>query len=508
MSNRINFGFADRQRREKSAVPTPSSTESLLHDLLLIAPDASGLFDPQAEIHPQSSPIYQEVMRESLELQQYKQHLKSELEKVGLCEAQLHEWCQSHGYPYPTYHTYPQQYPQEQQQHQHQQQQQHQPQQPHPQGLPADVPAYWSDKEVEDLFRGAMAESTSFVVAQPQPQPEQATQARVSPPTIAHAHLHPSDAFVVQSIAPHLLNNQPPPGTGNDSKVSPWTPDSSPPILPYSYPHTHAHSHGDTMAQPSSPSEVLSKHSPNLKQNAALPSVPTLQLQTLSTKAPHSPLSPPLTPTSSSSLPPTPQKAHASSNSSFSSSSSPRASPSSSTRKPKMSPSLKSCSPRSTPYQKPTDAAPSSPDIKPIKKHICEINNCGKVFTRASNLRTHETTHSKVKPFPCVHPGCESKFARVHDMKRHLRNHTKDFPYACVICEDKRFVRNDPLWRHYHHDHKDDPRVPARKRKIPAGEVDRVTFVEYIKTEEGDVEMENDDDEVDDEDTDAEAEGI
>ncbi|KAF9303433.1 hypothetical protein BGZ74_003758 [Mortierella antarctica] len=430
MSNRINFGFADRQRREKSAVPTPSSTESLLHDLLLIAPDASGLFDPQAEIHPQSSPIYQEVMRESLELQQYKQHLNSELEKVGLCEAQLHEWCQSHGYPYPTYHTYPQQYPQEQQQHQHQQQQQHQPQQPHPQGLPADVPAYWSDKEVEDLFRGAMSESTSFVEAQPQPQPEQATQARVSPPTIAHAHLHPSDAFVVQSIAPHLLNNQPPPGTGNDSKVSPWTPDSSPPILPYSYPHIHAHSHVDTMAQPSSPSE------------------------------------------------------------------------------PKMSPSLKSCSPRSTPYQKPTDAAPSSPDIKPIKKHICEINNCGKVFTRASNLRTHETTHSKVKPFPCVHPGCESKFARVHDMKRHLRNHTKDFPYACVICEDKRFVRNDPLWRHYHHDHKDDPRVPARKRKIPAGEVDRVTFVEYIKTEEGDVEMENDDDEVDDEDTDAEAEDI
>ncbi|KAG0078690.1 hypothetical protein BGZ93_003361 [Podila epicladia] len=507
MSNRINFGFADRQRREKSAVPTPSSTESLLHDLLLIAPDTSGLFDPQAEIRPQSSPMYQEVMRESLELQQYKQYLNSELVRIGQCEAQLHEWCQSHGYPYPTYHTYPQQYSQEQQ-HQHQQQQQQQQRQVHPQEPPADVPVYWSDKEVEDLFRGTMSESTSFVESQP--QADQATQARVLPPTIAHPHLHPSDAFVVQSIAPHLLNNQPPPGTDNDSKASPWTPANSPPILPYSYPHTHAHSHVETMAQlsypPLSPSEVSSKHSPNLKQNVALPSVLTLQLQTLSTKAPHSPLSPPLTPTSSSSLPPTPRKVRASSSSSFSSS--PRASPSPSTKKPKMSPSRKSCSPRSMPYEKPTKAAPSSSDIKPMKKHTCKIDNCGKVFTRASNLRTHETTHSKVKPFPCVHPGCESKFARVHDMKRHLRNHTKDFPYACVICEDKRFVRNDPLWRHYHHDHKGDSRVPARKRRVPAGEVDRATFVKYIKTEEDDVEMENENGEVDDGDTDAEAEDI
>ncbi|KAG0015669.1 hypothetical protein BGZ82_001320 [Podila clonocystis] len=506
MSNKLNYGFAERQRREKSAIPTPSSTESLLHDLLLIAPDASGLFDPHAEIHIQSSPIYQEVIRESLELQQYKQRLNSELERVGLREQRLHEWYQSHGYPYPTYQIYPQQYSQEQ----HQQHQlQHQP---HPQGTPADVPAYWSDKEVEDLFRGTMSESTSFVEPQSQPQVEQATQAGVSPPIIAHAHLHPSDAFVVQSIAPHLLNNQPPPSTGNDSKASPWTPASSPPTLPYSYPHTHAHSHVEAMAQPSyspsSPSDVASMHSPNLKQNIALPSVVlTLQLQAVSTKAPHSPLSPPLSPISSSFLPPTPKKARASSTSSTSSSSASRATPSPSTRKSKMSSSRKSSSPRSTPYQKSTKATPSPSDIKPAKRHICEIQGCSKVFTRASNLRTHETTHSRVKPFPCVHPGCVSKFARVHDMKRHLRNHTNDFPYACVICEDKRFVRNDPLWRHYHHDHKDDPRVPARKRKIPAEEVDRVAFVQFIKTEE-DVHMENDDDEGDDEDTDAEADDI
>ncbi|KAG0033651.1 hypothetical protein BGZ81_007778 [Podila clonocystis] len=429
MSNKLNYGFAERQRREKSAVPTPSSTESLLHDLLLIAPDASGLFDPHAEIHIQSLPMYQEVMRESLELQQYKQHLNSELERVGQREQRLHEWYQSHGYPYPTYQIYPQQYSQEQhQQHQHQHQ-------PHLQGTPTDVPAYWSDKEVEDLFQGTMSESTSFVDSQSQPQVEQATQAGVSPPTIAHAHLHPSDAFVVQSIAPHLLNNQPPPSTGNDSKASPWTPASSPPTLTYS-----------------------------------------------------------------------PQKARASSTSSSASS----ATPSPSTRKSKMSSNRKSSSPRSTPYQKSTKATPSPSDIKPTKRHICEIQGCGKVFTRASNLRTHETTHSRVKPFPCVHPGCMSKFARVHDMKRHLRNHTNDFPYACVICEDKRFVRNDPLWRHYHHDHKDDPRVPARKRKIPAEEVDRVAFVQFIKTEE-DVHMKNEDDEDDEDndvDTDAEADDI
>jgi len=87
-------------------------------------------------------------------------------------------------------------------------------------------------------------------------------------------------------------------------------------------------------------------------------------------------------------------------------------------------------------------------------------------------------------------------------MKRHLRNHTKELPYACVICEDKRFVRNDPLWRHYHHEHKDDPRVPARKRKTPAEEAERA-MTQFIKAEE-DVQMEKEEDE----DTDAEAEDI
>lgn len=496
MSNKLNYGFAERQRREKSAVPTPSCTESLLQDLLLIAPEVN-LFDPQAkfdhdrgDIHLQSSPIfqkYQETMREREELQQYKQRLSSELERVSQREQQLHDWCQSQTYPYPAYIYSP--YSQEQQHHQ-----------AHPQGPPDVQPAYWSDKEVEDLFHGTMPESTSFVEP---PQPEQATTTTLSPPIIAHSHLHPSDAFVVQSIAPHLLNHQQQPSIDNNSKAQSWTPDSSPPTLAYSYPHTHA----DTMTQPyhssSSPSssaavEASSMHSPslsNLKQNIALPSVPTLQLHLVSTKAPHSLLSPPLSPTSS--LPPSPKKARA--NSSSSSSSTSRTA---SSRKSKMPSSRKSTSPRSESAPYPSQKPSKTSDIKVIKRHMCDINGCGKIFTRASNLRTHETTHSRSKPFPCDHLGCKSKFARVHDMKRHLRNHTKELPYACVICEDKRFVRNDPLWRHYHHEHKDDPRVPARKRKTPAEEAERA-MTQFIKAEE-DVQMEKEEDE----DTDAEAEDV
>ncbi|KAF8924938.1 hypothetical protein BGZ52_007559, partial [Haplosporangium bisporale] len=178
---------------------------------------------------------------------------------------------------------------------------------------------------------------------------------------------------------------------------------------------------------------------------------------------------------------------------------------SSTSRKSKMPSSRKSTSPCSQSVPYPSQKPGKISDIKVIKRHMCEINGCGKIFTRASNLRTHETTHSRTKPFPCDHPGCESKFARVHDMKRHLRNHTKELPYACVICEDKRFVRNDPLWRHYHHEHKDDSRVPARKRKTPAEEAERA-MIQYIKAEK-DVQMEERDED-EDEDTDAESEDV
>ncbi|KAG0341572.1 hypothetical protein BG004_005986, partial [Podila humilis] len=106
-----------------------------------------------------------------------------------------------------------------------------------------------------------------------------------------------------------------------------------------------------------------------------------------------------------------------------------------------------------------------------MKRHICEIDNCGKLFTRASNLRTHTATHTNEKKFECDFPGCKSKFARVHDMKRHQRNHTNDLPYKCKICDDQKFVRNDPLWRHYQHAHNGDPRVPERKRKMKAEDV-------------------------------------
>jgi regulatory protein SWI5 len=77
-------------------------------------------------------------------------------------------------------------------------------------------------------------------------------------------------------------------------------------------------------------------------------------------------------------------------------------------------------------------------------KWTCLYSDCGKMFGRRENIRSHVQTHLGDRQFKCN--GCGKCFVRQHDLKRHAKIHSGNKPYKCPC--NAGFARQDALTRH------------------------------------------------------------
>ncbi|EIW87214.1 hypothetical protein CONPUDRAFT_46073, partial [Coniophora puteana RWD-64-598 SS2] len=70
------------------------------------------------------------------------------------------------------------------------------------------------------------------------------------------------------------------------------------------------------------------------------------------------------------------------------------------------------------------EEAPAVTPTKTSRGYVCQVEECGKCFSRGEHLKRHiRSIHTHEKPFKCTHPSCDKRFNRHDNLLQHLRVH-------------------------------------------------------------------------------------
>jgi hypothetical protein len=124
----------------------------------------------------------------------------------------------------------------------------------------------------------------------------------------------------------------------------------------------------------------------------------------------------------------------------------------------------------------------------------CEVELCGKTFTKQSNLDTHmKVAHEGGKTFACPFANCHQIFGYKHVMERHVLSHQKRGTKRKKVGTKRR----------------GDGKAPPRKKRKPKPAMDYESFLDFAiggddddSDEDDDDDSDSDDDEDDDNDDD------
>ncbi|XP_046730413.1 zinc finger protein with KRAB and SCAN domains 7 isoform X1 [Silurus meridionalis] len=84
----------------------------------------------------------------------------------------------------------------------------------------------------------------------------------------------------------------------------------------------------------------------------------------------------------------------------------------------------------------------------PRARYVC--NTCGRKFTRTSDVRRHQLTHTGERPFRCAH--CEKTFQHAWDLTKHCRKFHGEATFSCCLCPNQ-FVNFRSLTAHHKKSH-------------------------------------------------------